>query len=177
MFADDYRGAVVTFRGEFRTRGTAGTDTAERGAASRAGLFLRVVSGRDVRQPRTERAAINDNNIVTIPGDRDWTSRPVTARIPDRPSTMPVTSPKCYPVAGLNLSHGAARASSATARRESRNLATGFPGPRQACRQLFTPRTTRRDRSPGDRSAAGRRCRRTTAGIAAGSIRGRFSAG
>lgn len=90
MFADDYRGAVVTFRGEFRTQGTAGTDIAERGAASRAGLFLRVVSGRDVRQPLTARAAVNDpdNNIVTIPGDRDWTNRPVTARVPDDANTL-----------------------------------------------------------------------------------------
>ena len=74
MFADDYRGAAVTFRGEFRTRGT---------ASSRAGLFLRVVSGQDARLPVTERAAVDDpdNNIVMIPGDRDWTSHEVTARV------------------------------------------------------------------------------------------------
>ena len=85
MFADDYRCAVVTFRGEFRTRDSAGT-----GAASSAGLFLRVVSGQDVRQPLTERAAVDDpdNNIVTIPGDRDWASHQVTARVPADSNTL-----------------------------------------------------------------------------------------
>ncbi len=85
MFADDYRGAVVTFRGEFRTRDTGGT-----AAASRAGLFLRVVSGQDLRKPLTERAAVNDpgSNIVTISGDRDWTSNTVTAQVPDDSNTI-----------------------------------------------------------------------------------------
>jgi hypothetical protein len=84
MFADDYRGAVVTFRGELRTGAVAGTD------ANRAGLFLRIVSGRDVRQPLTERAAINDpdNHIVTIAGERDWASHEITARVPDDANTV-----------------------------------------------------------------------------------------
>jgi RNA polymerase sigma-70 factor (ECF subfamily) len=84
MFADDYRGAVVTFRGELRTGAVAGTD------ANRAGLFLRIVSGRDFRQPLTERAAVNDpdNHIVTIPGERDWASHEVTARVPDDANTV-----------------------------------------------------------------------------------------
>jgi len=85
MFADDYRGAAVTFRGEFRTEGTAGTSV-----TSRAGLFLRLVRGPDVRQPLTERAAVNDpdNHIVTIAGDRDWTSRWVTVLIPEDCETV-----------------------------------------------------------------------------------------
>ncbi len=76
---------MATFGGEFRTRDTAGT-----GAASRAGLFLRVVREHDVRQPRTERAAVDDpdNTIATIPGDRGWTSQQVTARIPEDTSTV-----------------------------------------------------------------------------------------
>jgi RNA polymerase sigma-70 factor, ECF subfamily len=80
MFADDYGGDLVTFRGEFRTRGTAGT-----GATGRAGLFLRIVSGDDTRLPITRRAAVNDpaNNLVMISGDRDWTSLQVTARLPE----------------------------------------------------------------------------------------------
>jgi RNA polymerase sigma-70 factor (ECF subfamily) len=84
MFADDYRGAVVTFRGEFRTRDAAGTD-----AAGRAGLFLRVVR-RLGGMPLTERAAVDDpdNNIVTIAGDRDWTSHQVTARVPEDSNTV-----------------------------------------------------------------------------------------
>jgi RNA polymerase sigma factor (sigma-70 family) len=85
MFADDYLGTVVTFRGEFRILDTPGT-----GAASRAGLFLRVVRGEDVRQPLTERAAVDDpdNTIVPLPADRGWTSRLVTARIPDDANTV-----------------------------------------------------------------------------------------
>lgn len=74
MFADDYRGDAVSFRGEFRTRGT---------APDRVGLFLRVVSGNDTRLPVTERAAVNDpdNNLVMVSGDGDWTSHQVTARV------------------------------------------------------------------------------------------------
>ena len=85
MFADDYRGAVATFRGDFRTEGTARTS-----ATSRAGLFLRLVRGPDVRQPLTERAAVNDpdNHIVTVAGDRDWTSHGVTALVPDDCETV-----------------------------------------------------------------------------------------
>ena len=88
MFADDYRGDLVTFRGEFRTRGTAGTGAA--GTSTAAGLFLRVVGGQDVRLPLTERAAVNDpaNNIVMISGDRDWTGQQVTARVPDDANTI-----------------------------------------------------------------------------------------
>ena len=75
LYADDYRGAVITFRGEFRTADT----------ADRAGLFLRV--NRDPRAwrgPRTEQGASADpdNNIVTITSSRDWTSHEVTARVP-----------------------------------------------------------------------------------------------
>jgi RNA polymerase sigma-70 factor (ECF subfamily) len=74
IFADDYRGDAVTFRGEFRTHGT---------AQGRAGLFLRVVSEDDTRLPLTERAAVNDpdNNLVMISGDGDWTSHQVTVRV------------------------------------------------------------------------------------------------
>jgi RNA polymerase sigma-70 factor, ECF subfamily len=85
MFADDYRGDVVTFGADFRTRDAAGTDR-----TSRAGLFLRVVSGHDSGKPRTARAAASDpaNNIVTISADRDWTSHRITVRILDNSDTM-----------------------------------------------------------------------------------------
>ena len=76
MYADDYRGAVVTFRGEFRTEDIAGS----------AGLFLRIhTDPRDLRGPLTEHAASADpgNNLVAITGHRDWTSHEVTARVPD----------------------------------------------------------------------------------------------
>jgi hypothetical protein len=76
MYADDYRGAVVTFRGEFRTEDITGS----------AGLFLRIPTDpRDLRGPLTEHAASDDpdNNLVTITGHQDWTSHEVTARVPD----------------------------------------------------------------------------------------------
>jgi RNA polymerase sigma factor (sigma-70 family) len=77
MFADDYRGATVVFRGEFRV-----TD-----APRRAGLFLRVNTDprRDIRGPLTEGAALADpdNTIVAIGADRDWTRHEVTMRVPD----------------------------------------------------------------------------------------------
>jgi RNA polymerase sigma-70 factor (ECF subfamily) len=75
VFADDYRGATVVFRGEFRTGDGPG----------RAGLFLRVNEGRSIRGPITDDAVFGDpdNNIVTIAGDRDWTSHEVEARVPE----------------------------------------------------------------------------------------------
>jgi RNA polymerase sigma-70 factor (ECF subfamily) len=80
LYAEDYRGAAVTFRGEFRTDDPASTD-----AANRAGLFLRSNREWDIRGPLTERAALADpnNTIVSIAANPDWTSHEVTARIPD----------------------------------------------------------------------------------------------
>jgi RNA polymerase sigma factor (sigma-70 family) len=75
MYADDYRGTAVTFRGEFRTRDAAGADP-----ASRAGVFLRVVSGHDAAKPLTARDP--GNHVVTISADRAWTSHAVTSGIP-----------------------------------------------------------------------------------------------
>ncbi len=76
MFADDYRGATVVFRGEFRVTGV----------PRHAGLFLRVNTDprRDIRGPLTEGAALADpdNTIVTI-GAGDWTSHEVSRRVPD----------------------------------------------------------------------------------------------
>jgi RNA polymerase sigma-70 factor (ECF subfamily) len=75
LFADDYHGATIAFRGEFRTSGSPG----------RAGLGLRVSEGPAVRGPLTEEAVLanSDNNIVTITGASDWTRHEVTARVPD----------------------------------------------------------------------------------------------
>ena len=76
MFGDDYRGATITFRGEFRS-----TD-----APRMAGLFLRVNTDprRDIRGPLTEAAALADpdNTIVTVSAGRDWARHEVTTRIP-----------------------------------------------------------------------------------------------
>ena len=75
LFSDDYRGAVITFRGEFRTADAPG----------RAGLFLRVNEGQPIQGPITDRSvfADPDNNIVTIPAGRGWARHEVSARVPD----------------------------------------------------------------------------------------------
>jgi len=80
IFADDYRGATVTFRGQFRAPEGAG----------RAGLFLRVMKPRDLHGPFTAQAALADpaNHIVTLEGPGDWSAHEVTAPVPDDTNTV-----------------------------------------------------------------------------------------
>jgi RNA polymerase sigma-70 factor (ECF subfamily) len=80
IFADDYRGTTVTFRGQFRTPDTTG----------RAGLFLRVMQPQDVHRPFTAEAALADpaNHIITLEGPGDWTTHEITAPIPDDTNTV-----------------------------------------------------------------------------------------
>jgi hypothetical protein len=80
IFADDYRGVAVTFRGQFRAPEGAG----------RAGLFLRVMKPRDLHGPFTAQAALADpaNHIVTLEGPGDWTTHEVTAPVPDDANTV-----------------------------------------------------------------------------------------
>ena len=80
IFADDYRGTAVTFRGQFRTPDATG----------RAGLFLRVMKPRDLRGPFTAQAALADpaNHIVTLEAPGDWTTHQVIAPIPDDANTV-----------------------------------------------------------------------------------------
>jgi RNA polymerase sigma-70 factor (ECF subfamily) len=75
VFADDFRGSTVVFRGEFRVY----ADT-----PGRAGLFLRVNEGHSITGPMTERSvfADPDNNITPIPDAGDWTRHEITARVP-----------------------------------------------------------------------------------------------
>jgi hypothetical protein len=77
MYADDYRGAMVTFRAEFRTDDYAGAD--------HAGLFLRANREWDIRGPLTEQAVLADpsNTILPIAAASDWTTHEVTTRVPD----------------------------------------------------------------------------------------------
>src|SRR6185437_1590476 len=80
IFADDYLGAMVTFRAKVRVDGTTGP----------AGLFLRLGGGsgngsaQDTSGPETVDAALADprNKVVTVPDGPDWTSCQVTTRIP-----------------------------------------------------------------------------------------------
>jgi RNA polymerase sigma-70 factor (ECF subfamily) len=76
VFADDFRGSTVVFRGEFRVR----ADT-----PGRAGMFLRANEGHSITGPMTERSvfADPDNNITPIPDAGDWTRYDITAQVPD----------------------------------------------------------------------------------------------
>jgi bifunctional DNase/RNase len=80
IFADDYRGTTVTFRGHFRGPGSTG----------RAGLFLRVMKSPAIHGPFTTQAALADpgNRVVTIANHADWTAYEVTASIPDDTDTL-----------------------------------------------------------------------------------------
>ncbi len=70
VFADDYRGATVTFRGDVRTAGAPG----------RAGLFLRVSTGPDVSGPLPYGALpARAEHDLAAP---DWTSHELTALVP-----------------------------------------------------------------------------------------------
>jgi RNA polymerase sigma-70 factor, ECF subfamily len=73
IFAEDYRGRAVVFRGEIRTEDV----------ASRAGLFLRVVtdSARPGRDDRDDQRGRGDH-LVTVTGSHGWTRHEVTAEIP-----------------------------------------------------------------------------------------------
>jgi RNA polymerase sigma factor (sigma-70 family) len=75
LFSDDYRGAMLTFRAEFRTADAPG----------RAGLFLRVNEGQPIRGPMTDRSVFGDpdNNIVSIPASPGWARHEASARVPD----------------------------------------------------------------------------------------------
>jgi RNA polymerase sigma-70 factor (ECF subfamily) len=74
IFADDFHGAGVVFRAQVRVPSGAG----------RAGLFLRARKPMGLRGPLTGAAALADpdNNIV-MADDRDWTTREITAPIPE----------------------------------------------------------------------------------------------
>ena len=75
IFADDYRGTTITFRGQVSAPGTTG----------RTGLFVRVMTAPAIHGPFTAQAALADprNHIVTIDNDADWSTHEVTAPIPD----------------------------------------------------------------------------------------------
>jgi RNA polymerase sigma-70 factor (ECF subfamily) len=80
IFADDYRGARATFRGQFRI--TEGTGL--------AGLFLRVMSSQEEPGALALQAALADpaNHVITLEGPCDWGTHEVTAQIPHDASTV-----------------------------------------------------------------------------------------
>jgi RNA polymerase sigma-70 factor (ECF subfamily) len=76
IFADDYRGAAVVFRGELRTEDV----------ADDAGLFLRLITkGRHAPRPVTMQDVRNipGNHLRSVAGSHDWTRYEVTAHVPD----------------------------------------------------------------------------------------------
>jgi hypothetical protein len=76
IFADDYRGVAVTFRGQLRTTGL----------ASQAGLHV-AVSG-----PRSESAAtrplLGHGSSLAAPGSSDWTWHEVTVPVPSEATAI-----------------------------------------------------------------------------------------
>jgi hypothetical protein len=77
IFADDYRGQTVTFRGELR-----GTDVADR-----AGLVLHVSRGTLAPRPaeldpRYDPRHDPRNHFAAVSGSNDWTRHEITAQIP-----------------------------------------------------------------------------------------------
>lgn len=72
VYADDYRGSTIVFRGELRV------------PEGRAGMFLRVNEGRPVRGQLTEQAAFADpdNNATPVANGPGWVPHQVTALVP-----------------------------------------------------------------------------------------------
>jgi hypothetical protein len=75
IYADDYRGRTVVFRGRVRAHDT--------GAGS-GGLFVRVREPLDVRNPVTPAAALADpsNHIGIVPAASAWSEHEITVTIP-----------------------------------------------------------------------------------------------
>jgi RNA polymerase sigma-70 factor, ECF subfamily len=73
IYADDYLGRTVVFRGRIRTQGT-----------QNAGLFLRVRAPLDVRRPVTAAAALADpsNHATIVPAGSAWSEHEASAEIP-----------------------------------------------------------------------------------------------
>ena len=79
IYADDFHGTEVVFRGQVRTEDAAG----------RAGLFLRVRTPVDVREPLTGEGQLADPaNHIVMASNCGWASHEVTARIPDDADTI-----------------------------------------------------------------------------------------
>ena len=80
IFADDYRGTTVTFRGQVRVPPGAG----------QAGLVVRVMTPLDPRGPMTAAQALADpaNHVVTVEGHDGWITYEVTAPVPDDANTV-----------------------------------------------------------------------------------------
>jgi hypothetical protein len=73
VFADDFRGAPVLFRGEFRTENVTGS----------AGLCLRILrKGWEADPDRVE------ERVVTAAGSRDWSGDEISIQVPENPGII-----------------------------------------------------------------------------------------
>ncbi len=79
IYADDYLGGTVVFRGRIRTQGT-----------HDAGLFVRVRGPVDARSPVTAAAALADpsNHVRIVPARSAWSEHEITAEIPADANTI-----------------------------------------------------------------------------------------
>ena len=79
IYADDYLGGTVVFRGRIRTQRT-----------QNAGLFVRVRGPLDVRSPVTAAAALADpsNHVGIIPAGSAWSEHEITAKLPVDANTI-----------------------------------------------------------------------------------------
>ncbi len=80
IFADDYRGTTITFRGQVRVPRAAGP----------AGLVVRVMRPGDLRGPMTAAQALADpaNHVVTLDGGDAWSGQEITVPVPDDANTV-----------------------------------------------------------------------------------------
>ena len=79
IYADDYLGGTVVFRGRIRTQRT-----------QNAGLFVRVRGPLDVRSPVTAAAALADpsNHVGIVPAGSAWSEHEITAKLPVDANTI-----------------------------------------------------------------------------------------
>ena len=73
IFADDYRGGTVAFRGELRSDDV----------ADQATLTLRIITDSPLRPGRDHSGThAGDDRTVTVTGTHDWTRHEITAQVP-----------------------------------------------------------------------------------------------
>ena len=76
IYAEDYRGRTVTFRGQLRTAGITG----------QAGLHLAVSGPVDEQRPRAP--LLGHDSSVIAPGSSDWTWHEVTTPVPSEATAI-----------------------------------------------------------------------------------------
>jgi len=80
IFADDYRGATITFRGEVRTEDV----------ADEAGLLLQIIPQEPLRPARGDHDDSHDarSHLAAVTGTRDWCRYEIMTPVPDDASII-----------------------------------------------------------------------------------------